>query len=100
MNTIERILKLKKQEQGIKDEIGTLENRLDYKEWTFYVHTNYRAPRISAWKQGDNTSKACCFTVKEDCVKLYNTGTYQDNWKEAEDVIIKWLAEDSSIEPK
>ena len=101
MNTIKRILKLKKQEQKIKVEIETLENRLYYKEWAFYVHTGPSyVPMISAWKQNTNTNKACCFIVKEDYVKLYSTGAYQDNWKEAHAIISKWLAEDSSIEPK
>lgn len=100
MNNIERILKLKKQEQEIKDEIETLEKRLDYKEWKFYVHTNYRAPRISAWKQNRNTSNACCFAVKEGRAKLYSAGTYQDNWEEAHAIINKGLVGGSSSKPK
>ena len=93
MKIVERILELEQQEQEIKDKIESLRASLDRKEWVFAVHTHYREPRISAWRQGNSTGTTCLLTVRKGRAKLLSAGEYQDNWKEAEAVVNKWLDE-------
>lgn len=101
MSFVERIMDLQHRRMVIESELDDLHHDLiNFDEWSVCFHVHYAEPRVSVWKQGDDTGSSACFIIKEGCAEIHTIGMYQNNWQEAEAFLNELLTQDFSEDIK